>query len=205
MMSDLAGHCGRPPALPDCSLIWNERRKNGTPVMIMTTVSGIRKKRCPITSMMLRTRFGIMVLKMSIRMCSLSSSVQGEHSRKTTLNRTHCSSSQELDDVSKVLRTIALIAEMMTATRINQARRLPVQRVNASIPPLNLRSAVNDKSSPDCAPAVLSAPTWAHRLVSPRRYEAAAQNQRPCRQSIGSLLIVKGIARGGDGLNASRR
>ncbi|MGY3466503.1 hypothetical protein ACVW0I_003374 [Bradyrhizobium sp. LM6.11] len=32
MTSDLAGHCGRPPALPDCSLIWSERRKNGTPV-----------------------------------------------------------------------------------------------------------------------------------------------------------------------------
>ncbi len=36
MISDLAGHCGRPPALPDCSLISTERRKNGPPVMIMT-------------------------------------------------------------------------------------------------------------------------------------------------------------------------
>ena len=43
MISDLAGHCGSPPALPDCSLISTERRKNGTPVMIMTTVSGSRK------------------------------------------------------------------------------------------------------------------------------------------------------------------
>ena len=29
MISDLAGHCGRPPALPDCSLISTERMKNG--------------------------------------------------------------------------------------------------------------------------------------------------------------------------------
>ena len=43
MISDLAGHCGRPPALPDCSLIWNERMKNGMPVTIMMMVSGSRK------------------------------------------------------------------------------------------------------------------------------------------------------------------
>ena len=63
----------------------------------------------------------------------------GEHSRKTTLNSTHCSSSQELEEVSNVLRTIALSAEMMTASRISHARRLPVQRVNASIPRLKLQ------------------------------------------------------------------
>ena len=44
MISDLAGHCGRPPALPDCSLISTERMKNGPPVMIMTMHSGSRKK-----------------------------------------------------------------------------------------------------------------------------------------------------------------
>ncbi len=42
-ISDLAGHCGSPPALPDCSLISTERIKNGPPVMIMTTQSGSRK------------------------------------------------------------------------------------------------------------------------------------------------------------------
>ena len=55
------------------------------------------------------------------------------------LNSTHCSSSQELEEVSKVLRTIALIAETITATRISHARRLPVHRVNASIPRLNFK------------------------------------------------------------------
>ncbi len=85
---------------------------------------------------------------MSIRMCSLSSSVQGEHSRKTMLNSTHCSSSQELEEVSKVLRTIALMAETTTATRISHARRLPVHRVNASIPRLNFKSDCNDRPSP---------------------------------------------------------
>ena len=45
---------------------------------------------------------------MSMRMCSLASRVHGEHSRNTTLNSTHCSSSQEFDEVSKILRTVAL-------------------------------------------------------------------------------------------------
>ena len=41
------------------------------------------------------------------------------------LNSTHCSSSQELEEVSKTLRTMALIAETITATRISHASRLP--------------------------------------------------------------------------------
>ena len=49
------------------------------------------------------------------------------------LNSTHCSSSQEFDEVSKILRTVALTAETTTAARISQARRLPIQMVMASI------------------------------------------------------------------------
>jgi hypothetical protein len=78
---------------------------------------------------------------MSIRMCSLSSRVQGEQRRKTMLKSTHCSSSHELDEMSSVLRKTALTADITTATRISQARRLPVHRVNASIPRLNVKSA----------------------------------------------------------------
>ncbi len=63
------------------------------------------------------------------------------------LNNTHCSSSQEFDEVSRVLRTIALAADTTTATRISHARRFPVQRVNASIPRLTFRSDCNDRSS----------------------------------------------------------
>ena len=132
MTSDLVGHCGKPPALPDCSLISIDLMKNGMPVMIMTTASGSRKNACPITSMLSRTRFGNMLFTMSMRMCSLASSVQGEHSRNTMLNRIHCSSSQEFDEVSKTLRTVALIAETITAARISHARRLPSQMVMAS-------------------------------------------------------------------------
>src|SRR3954449_1859551 len=94
--------------------------------------------------MLSRSFFGSMLLTISMRICSLSSSVQGEHSRNTILNNTHCSSSQELEEVSKVLRMIALIAETMTARRISQARRLPVHFVNASIPRLNFKSDCND-------------------------------------------------------------
>src|SRR5450631_1809714 len=93
--------------------------------------------------MLLRTCLGIMLLTISIRICSLSSRVQDEHSRKTMLNSTHCSSSHELEDVSKILRTMALSADTTTASRISQASRLPTQRVNASIPLLNFRSDCN--------------------------------------------------------------
>src|SRR5665647_2424970 len=94
--------------------------------------------------MLSRSRFGSIWLTISIRICSLSSRVQDEHSRKTTLNSTHCSSSQELDEVSKTLRTMALSADTNTATRISHASRLPVHRVNASIPRLIVRSDCND-------------------------------------------------------------
>src|SRR5450759_933633 len=115
MISALDGHCARPPAFPDCSLISTERRKKGIPVTTMMMVSGSRKNACPTASMLSRTRFGSMLFTMSMRMCSLSSSVQGAHSRNTALNSTHCNSSQEFDEVSKILRTVALTAETTTA------------------------------------------------------------------------------------------
>ena len=64
------------------------------------------------------------------------------------LNSTHCSSSQEFEEVSKILRTIALSADTTTATRISHARRLPIHLVNASIPRLIFKSDCNDRSSP---------------------------------------------------------
>ncbi len=70
---------------------------------------------------------------MSMRMCSLASSVHGEHSKKTMLKSTHCNSSQEFDDVSKILRTLALTAETITAASMSHAIRLPTQVVAASI------------------------------------------------------------------------
>ena len=59
------------------------------------------------------------------------------------LKSTHCSSSHELDEMSNVLRMMALTADITTAKRISQARRLPVHLVNASIPRLNFKSACN--------------------------------------------------------------
>src|SRR6187402_744725 len=98
MINAFDGHCGRPPAFPDCSLISNDRIKKGIPVMIMMNVSGSKKNACPITSIVLRSHFGRRLFTMSMRMCSLASKVHGEQSKKTMLNSTHCSSSQELDD-----------------------------------------------------------------------------------------------------------
>src|SRR6185437_4869176 len=102
-------------------------------VIIMTMVSGSRKNVCPTTSIVLRSHFGSRLFTMSMRMCSLASRVQGEHSRNTILNSTHCSSSHEFDEVSKILRTVALAAETTTAARISHATRLPIQVVIASI------------------------------------------------------------------------
>ncbi len=56
------------------------------------------------------------------------------------LNSTHCSSSHEFDEVSKIFRTVALSAETTTAARISQARRLPTQVLKASIRRLTGRS-----------------------------------------------------------------
>ncbi len=100
--------------------------------MIKMMVSGNRKNACPTTSMLSRKRFGSMLFTMSMRMCSLESRVHGEHSRNTMLNSTHCSSSQEFDEVSKILRTLALAADTTTAARISHDTRLPIQVLTAS-------------------------------------------------------------------------
>ena len=76
---------------------------------------------CPNTSIQSRTRLGKKLFTMSMRMCSFDSSVQGAHSRKTTPKRTHCSSSHELDEVLKTLRTMALAALTSTAIKIAHA------------------------------------------------------------------------------------
>src|SRR5690242_8947692 len=119
--SAFEGHCGRPPAFHDCSLMKYDLRKNGTPVRIMMIVSGKRKNAWPTASMVLRSQRGSRLFTMSMRMCSLASKVQGEHRRNTALNSTHCSSSHEFDDVSKIFRTVAFAAETTTARRISQA------------------------------------------------------------------------------------
>ena len=68
--------------------------------MIMTMRERQQEERVPDhvdpVAHLLRQR----LFTMSMRMCSFASSVHGEHSRKTMLNSTHCSSSQEFDDMS---------------------------------------------------------------------------------------------------------
>ena len=110
-------------------------------------VSGSRNNEWPMTSIVLRTHFGNMLFTMSMRMCSLESSVHGEQSRNTMLNSTHCSSSQEFDDVSKTLRTVALAADTNTAARMSQDRRLPIQVFIASIRRLSGSSALINEST----------------------------------------------------------
>ena len=124
---DFAGHCGSPPAFIDCSLIRYDRMKKGIEVIIKTMVSGRRKKRWPMRSMTSRHRFGSMLFTISMRMCSFERSVQGEQSRNITPNSTHCSSSQAFEEVSKSFRTVALVAEIRTTTKISQAMLLPMR------------------------------------------------------------------------------
>ena len=67
------------------------------------------------------------------------------------LNSTHCSSSQEFDEVSKILRTVALSAETTTAARISHAMRLPIQVVTASITRVTGSNAFSNASrAPTC-------------------------------------------------------
>ena len=145
---NFAGHCASPPAFDDCSLMLKEAKKNGQPVMIITIVKGRRKNTCPKMSIELRTAFGSRLFTMSMRMCSLFNSVHGEHRRKTTENRIHCSSSHLFELVSNTLRTIALPAETNVAARIAHASHLPIRVLIASIARL---SASNACIHPPCA------------------------------------------------------
>src|SRR6185437_5746324 len=153
MMSDLAGHWGRPPVFQDCSLIDAELMKKGYPVTTRMIVSGSRKSACPINSMTLCSHRGNRLFTMSMRMCSLARSVHGEHNKNTALNSTHCSSSQAFDEVSKILRTVALTAETITAAKISQARRLPIHVLIAS---MTRDGASNTLSTASRAPTDLS-------------------------------------------------
>src|SRR5258707_15807158 len=87
-----------------------------------------------------------------MRICSFDSSVHGEHIRNTMLNSTHCNSRHEFDDVSKILRTLALTADTTTAARMSQDRRLPIQVFMASIRRLNGRSVLRIESTSDSPP-----------------------------------------------------
>lgn len=92
------------------------------------------------SSMKLRTRLGNFELMISMRICSFESSVQGEHSRKTKPNKSHCNSSHEFDDVLKILRISAFTVETTTATKINHAIVLPIRIIDVSIRRLNAKS-----------------------------------------------------------------
>src|SRR5665647_3635532 len=134
--------------------------------MIMTIVSGTRKNAWPIVSIQLRTVFGSIWFTMSMRMCSLASRVHGEHSRNTMLNSTHCSSSQEFDEVSKILRMLALTVETITAARINHAIRLPSHVVVASI----TRVAGSNAFSTASRAPTGNSPLYGHRYPAGRHF-----------------------------------
>src|SRR6266511_2926880 len=102
------------------------------------SVIGNKKNTWPKTSMLSRHRFGSMPLTMSMRMCSLDRRVHGEHKRNIAPNRIHCSSSQALDEVSNTFLIVALVAEMITTTRISQHKTLPIRKLTASMARLSL-------------------------------------------------------------------
>jgi hypothetical protein len=141
--------------------------------MIITMVRGSRKNACPTMSIQFRTRCENALFTMSMRMCSFDSNVQGEHNRKMTLNSTHCSSSQALDEVSKTLRTVAFVAEIRTTSRISQDSHLPSRALTASIARLNARSVLTLPRPPKApqfrSGAFASPPTRAVRFPSAAR------------------------------------
>src|SRR5712672_4699347 len=66
---------------------------------------------------------------------------------------------------------MALRADTITASRINHARRLPVQRVNASIPRLIFRSDCND-SPPQLRFCRLDRAHQAQRLIQSSKHKS---------------------------------
>jgi hypothetical protein len=161
--------------------------KKGIPVTMMTIVSGSRKNVCPMMSIALRSCRGSRLFTMSMRMCSLSRSVHDAQSRNTKLNSTHCSSSQAFEDISNVLRTTALIAEMTTASRIAHAHHLPICTLMASMTLLSLRSARTPNSPLPPAARRAHRPRGGTRqgaLTAPRRphlsREKALKVKPPC-------------------------
>src|SRR5689334_8188143 len=81
-----------------------------------------------------------------MRMCSLESSVHGAHSRNTTPKSIHCSSSQALEEVFSVLRTIAFTVLTSTASRMAHAKTIPSFVLNRSMARL-IPSSVFKESS----------------------------------------------------------
>ena len=89
------------------------------------------------------------------------------------LNSTHCSSSQEFDEVSKILRTVALVADTSTAARMSQATYLPIQVLMASIAGLTGSNDFKNESTGSPTGRPLTGPLSA---ASPR-----PPGQRPAR------------------------
>src|SRR5579871_2707152 len=133
--------------------------------------------------MVLRSQRGIRLLMISMRMCSLAMRVHGEQSRNTMLNKTHCSSSQELDEALKTLRMMALTAETITAARMSQATRLPSQVLTASTP-----RAAGSNALITASMAATASPASAGRTIgiiclsrAPARSRGRAHNLNPIR------------------------
>ena len=107
---------------------------------------------------------------MSMRMCSLTASVQGAASRKTTANSHHCSSSQAFELMSNTLRMTALPALITAAATISQATQRPIGAWPSSM--RRLREVVSWRPSPSarrrarCAPRLPISERTRHSAIS---------------------------------------
>jgi len=86
----------------------------------MRSAIGIRKKMVPKTSIHACARGESRPAITSMRTCSLRSSVNPEHRRKTAEKRYHCASRNAFELMLKSLRTIAFPALTSTATSTSQ-------------------------------------------------------------------------------------
>ena len=102
---------------------------------------------------------GSMLFTMSMRMCSFESSVHGEHSRNTAPNRIHWISSQELDEVLKTLRTMALAALTRTATRI----------AHATTARCRVLKLIDGAAEPEAVPSIIPPSSCGLSTLRPRR------------------------------------
>ena len=115
-----AGQKSRPPALPEISCSVKLLQNHGTESQKKIATIGIRKKIAPKRWIHACTRGRRRPWMMSMRTCSLRSSVQPAQSRNTTEKRYHCSSSSAFELRSKSLRTMALPALSRATIRTSQ-------------------------------------------------------------------------------------
>ena len=114
---NFAGHCGRPPAVGRLLVLQERRTKNGQRRDKQTMPHRQQEEQVPDDLDRVARRAGQRVVHDVDADVLVEGSVHGAASRNTAPNSNHCISSQALELMSNILRTMALPALMMRGDR----------------------------------------------------------------------------------------